>query len=113
MQSPDLDALTVRFDNAGVIQRALDAGAQMLGMSHDDIVAQWMMLLPFLIGDAGGPVFQEKLQTALVEFLKDPKSLTIKLAPAEPVPLNKAVRTFYTDQTKLPDLLGMDIIVNK
>ncbi len=111
--SPDLDAMTVRFDNAGIIQRALDMQAQILGSSREDVAAQWPMLLMFLIGDAGGMDFQQKVQTALVDFLKDPKSLTVKLAPAAPVPFDEMLKTLDADQSKLPELLGVDIVVNK
>ncbi len=112
-QSPSLDALSIRFDNAGVIERALDMQAQILGSSREDVAAQWPMLLMFLIGDAGGMDFQQKVQTALTDFLKDPKSLTITLAPPAPVPFGKVAETLNADQTKLPELLGVDIAVNK
>jgi hypothetical protein len=110
---PSLDALTVRFDNAGVIERALDMQAKILGTTREDVAAQWPMLVMFLVGDAGGMDFQQKVQTALTDFLKDPKSLTVKLAPPAPVPFNKVAETLDADQTKLPELLGVDITVNK
>ena len=70
------------------------------------------MLFMFLIGDAGGVDFQQKVQTALTDFLKSPKSLTVTLAPPAPVPFDKVAETLDADQTKLPELLGVDIIVN-
>ncbi len=112
-QSPDLDALTVRFDNAGVVERALDMQAQILGTTREDVAAQWPMLLMFLMGDAGGMDFQQKVQTALTDFLKSPKSLTVTLAPASPVPFAEVAKTLDANQTKLPELLGLDISVNK
>ena len=111
-QPPSLDSLTVRFDNAGVIERALDMQAQILGTTREDVAAQWPMLFMFLIGDAGGMDFQQKVQTALTDFLKTPKSLTITLAPPAPVPFNKVAETLDANQTKLPELLGVDIKVN-
>ncbi len=110
--APNLDALTVRFDNAGVIERALDMQAQILGTSREDVANQWPMLLMFLIGDTGGMDFQQKIQTAVTEFLKSPKSFTVKLAPPAPMPFDKVAETFDTEQAKLPELLGVDIIVN-
>ncbi len=109
---PNLDALSIRFDNAGVIERALDMQAQILGTTRDDVAAQWPMLFMFLIGDVGGVDFQQKVQTALTDFLKSPKSLTVTLAPPAPVPFDKVIKTLDADQTKLPQLLGVDIEVN-
>ena len=112
-QAPSLDELTVRFDNAGVIERALDMQAQTLGTTRADVAIQWPMLFMFLVGDAGGQDFQQKVQTALTTFLQSPKSLTITLAPAAPVPFNNVAETLAKDQTKLPDLLAVDIAVDK
>ena len=103
----------MRFDNAGVIERALDMQAKILGTTREDVAAQWPMLVMFLVGDAGGMDFQQKVQTALTDFLKSPKSLTVKLAPPAPVPFDKVAETLDADQTKLPELLGVDITVNK
>ncbi len=110
--SPDLDALTVRFDNAGVIERALDMQAQILGTTREDVAAQWPMLFMFLMGDAGGMDFQQQVQTALSDFLQSPKSLTVTLAPSAPVPFAKVAETLNADQSKLPELLGVKIEVN-
>ena len=84
-QAPSLDALTVRFDNAGVIERALDMQAQILGTTRQDVASQWPMLVMFMVGDAGGADFQQKVQTALTTFLQSPKSLTVTLAPLRAV----------------------------
>jgi hypothetical protein len=56
--------------------------------------------------------FQEKVQTAITAFLQQPKSLTVTLAPAAPVPFDKVAATLDEDQTKLPELLGVQIDVD-
>ena len=112
-QSPSLDGLTVRFDNAGVIEKALDMQAQILGTTRQDVASQWPMLVMFMVGDAGGADFQQKVQTALTTFLQSPKSLTVTLAPSAPVPFKTVAETLSKDQTKLPELLAVDISVNK
>ncbi len=109
---PNLDALTVRFDNAGLIERALDMQAQILGVTRKDVAAQWPLALMFLMGDVGGKDFQQKLQTAVTSFLESPKSFTITMAPAAPVSFEDMVKTIQDDQTKLPDLLAVEITVN-
>ncbi len=112
-QTPSLDALTVRFDNAGVVERALDMQAQLLGTTRDDVASQWPMLLMFLIGDSGGMDFQQKVQTALTDFLKSPKSITVTLSPPAPVSFDKVAAAVGGDQAKLPELLAVDIAVDQ
>ncbi len=112
-QMPNLDGLSIRFDNAGVVERALDMQAKSLGTTREDVAAQWPMLLPLIIGDAGGPAFLDKVNTALVAFLQSPKSITITLTPPNPVPFDTMAKTLNQDQTKLPELLGLDIAVDK
>ncbi len=112
-QLPDINGLTVSFQDAGVVNRALDMQAQIVGMTREDMANQWPMLLMFLIGNAGSMDFQQKVQTALTDFLMSPKSLTVTLAPPAPVPFDTVAKTFDKDQKKLPELLGIDIAVDK
>ena len=112
-QLPNIDGLTVSFHDAGVVNRALDMQAKIVGMTREDMANQWPMLLMFLIGDTGGMDFQQKVQTALTDFLKSPKSLTVTLAPPAPVPFDAVAKTLDKNQTKLPELLGIDIAVDK
>jgi hypothetical protein len=44
-----LESLTIRFDDAGVVERALDQQAKMMGASREDIVAQLNGALPFML----------------------------------------------------------------
>lgn len=112
-QVPNLDSLTVRFDNAGVIERALDMQAQIIGTTREDMANQWPMLLMLFMGGTGNVAFENKLQQDLTTFLHTPKSFTVTLSPPAPVPLDKVARTLAHDQGKLPDLLAADIAVNQ
>ena len=109
---PMLDGLTIRLDNAGVVENVLAMQAKQLQTTPDVIAGQWPMLLMLFMGDTGGMAFQEKVQTALTTFLQSPKSLTITMAPAEPVPFDKVLNTLAEDRNSLPDLLAVDITAN-
>ena len=52
-----LENLTIRFDNAGVVERALDMQAKMMGASREDIVAQLNGALPFMLNAINNPAF--------------------------------------------------------
>ena len=76
-----LESLSIRFDNAGVVERALDMQAKTMGASREDIVAQLNGALPFMLNAINNPAFQEKVAKAGQAFLTDPKSLTITAQP--------------------------------
>lgn len=112
-QAPSLGALSIRFDNSGVIERALDMQAEIIGTTREDMANQWPMLFMLIVGGAGDMAFEEKLQTDLTTFLQSPKSITVTLAPPTPVPLDQVAHSFNGDRTNLPETLGVDISVNK
>ena len=111
--SPKLERLSIRIDNAGVVERALDMQAQLLGTTREDIAQQWPMLLMFQMGDTGGMDFQMKLQEAVATFLQSPKSLTVTLSPKEPVALDELEQVLAHDESKATELLGVDVVANQ
>jgi hypothetical protein len=108
-----LDGLTVRIDNAGIVERMLDMQAQLLGGSRDDVRSQLVDgALPFALSFVKNAAFREQFQAAVTTFLNDPKSLTIVFAPAQPVPLGEVMRTAGRSPTALPDLLSPTVQAN-
>jgi hypothetical protein len=107
-----LESLSIRFDNAGVVERALDMQAKMMGASREDIVAQLNGALPFMLNAINNPAFQEKVAKAGQAFLSDPKSLTITLNPAQPVPFKDITDNAMSAPQTLPDMLGIDVTAN-
>jgi len=107
-----LESLSIRFDNAGVVERALDMQAKMMGASRDDIVAQLNGALPFMLNAINNPAFQEKVAKAGQAFLTDPKSLTITANPAQPVPFQEIMGSAMSAPQTLPDTLAIDVTAN-
>lgn len=107
-----LDGLTIRFDNAGIVERALDMQAKMMGASRDDVVAQIGGALPFMLNAIGNQPLQDKVAAAGQAFLKEPKSVTISAKPASPVPFGEIMSTGMSAPNTLPDLLVVDVIAN-
>jgi hypothetical protein len=107
-----LERLTIRFDNAGIVERALDMQAKMMGASREDIVAQLNGALPFMLNAINNPPFQEKVAKAGQAFLADPKSVTITLAPAQPVTFEAIMGSAMAAPQTLPDMLAIDVTAN-
>lgn len=107
-----LENLTIRFDNAGVVERALDMQAKMMGASREDMVAQLNGALPFMLNAINNPPFQEKVAKAAQAFLTDPRSLTISVSPAQPVPFQEIMGSAMSAPQTLPDMLAIDVTAN-
>ncbi|MCP4385943.1 MAG: hypothetical protein GY798_31820 [Hyphomicrobiales bacterium] len=107
-----LDNLTIRFDNAGVVERVLDMQAQQMGMPREDFVAQITGGLPFMLNVLGNPAFQEKVAAAADTFLKDPKSITLTLTPPAPVKFMDIGGAAMSAPQTLVDTLAADISAN-
>ena len=107
-----LENLTIRFDNAGVVERALDMQAKMMGASREDIVAQLNGALPFMLNAINNPAFQEKVAKAGQAFLADPKSLTITASPAQPIAFQEIMGNAMSAPQTLPDMLAIDVTAN-
>lgn len=108
-----LDALSIRIDNAGFVERLLDMQAGLLGGTRDDVRAQLVGgALPFALSFVSNQAFRDQVQQAMETFLADPRSLTITFAPTAPVPLGKALRTAARSPAALPDLLSPTVQAN-
>lgn len=108
-----LDAMTVRFDDAGFVGRMLDMQADMLGGTRDEVREQLVYgALPFALSFVEDVSFREQFLAAVSAFLEKPHSITVSVAPGAPVPLGQVVRTAVRTPTQLPDLLTPDVVAN-
>jgi hypothetical protein len=108
-----LDAMTLRFDDAGFVKRMLDMQAGMLGGTPDDVRAQLVYgALPFALSFVDNASFRDEFLAAAATFLEDPRSLVITVAPDAPVPLGQVVHTALRTPFALPDLLTPDVVAN-
>ena len=108
-----LDALSVRLDNAGFVERLLDMQAKMLGGSRADVRSQLVDgALPFALSFVDNAAFRDQFLAATTKFLDDPRSITITFAPSAPVPLGEVVRTAAHRPGALPDLLATSVEAN-
>jgi hypothetical protein len=108
-----LNNLEIRFDNSGVVERALDMHAAMIFGTRADAAAQAKALVPIGLHFLGGDVaFQGKVAKAIGDFLDDPKSITFTAAPSAPVTLEEIGGAAFRKPDTLPTLLGADVTAN-
>jgi len=104
--------VTLRYDDQSLAGRVLDYFAKQQGLERQQFAEQIAGALPLIVGAIGNPAFQEQLVGAVGTFLRDPKSLTITLAPPSPVPGSAIMQTVQTAPQTLPDQLGVRIEAN-
>lgn len=113
MQGLTLERLTMRIDNASLVDRVLESQAKSSGMSRADFVAQVTGALPMMLSVLNNADFQTKVAAAGTTFLKDPKSLSAVAAPANPLPLAQVMGTAMMAPQMLPDILDLTITANE
>ncbi|MCB1486437.1 MAG: hypothetical protein KDJ88_03150 [Bauldia sp.] len=107
-----LESLSIRFDNAGVVERVLDMQAKMMGVQRQDVVTQFAGALPFMLNFIGNPAFQDKVAKAGAAFLNDPKSIAITVSPAQPMKFVEIMGTANQAPQTLPDVLAVEVTAN-
>jgi hypothetical protein len=105
-------SLTVRYDDHSLAGRILDFLAKQQGLARADYAKQISDALPFLLIALNNPAFQEQVATAVSGFLQDPKSITIEIAPDQPVSGDDLMALAKTDPGKIPDALKASISAN-
>ncbi len=109
-----LNAMTVRFDDAGFVKRMLAMQADMLGGSPDDVRSALVDgALPVALSFVDNASFRNSFLAAMATFLEDPRSLTLTASPKEPVPLGQVLRAALHNPLSLADLLAPDVVANR
>jgi hypothetical protein len=108
----EVHTVTVRYEDASLAGRILDLLAQQQGISREEYANQIAGALPFLLAAMNNPEFQNEVAGAIGAFLKDPKSLTVKIQPDAPISANEIVGIATTAPQTLPDRLNASITAN-
>lgn len=109
-----LEVAEVRFDDAGLTNRALDMQAKQLGAKREDLAAMVPGFLPLAFSQVNitDEAFQSQVTEAVSAYLKDPKSITVKFAPSAPVLLTEVGKTALASPNGVLKLLGIGVSAN-
>ncbi|MEJ1161384.1 hypothetical protein [Prosthecomicrobium sp. N25] len=113
LQGFSVEGLTIRFDNASIVDRVLDQQAKAQGTKREQYVTGIAAAVPLMISAIGNKDFEKKVSDAVSAFLKTPKSLTVTAKPAQPVPVAQIVGTALVAPQTIPNVLAVDIQANK
>jgi hypothetical protein len=108
-----VEELEISFENQSIVNRMIDAQAKDQGTTPDALVGQLSQMLPEMLKMLGNPDFEAKVTAAATAFLKAPQNLTIKAAPAQPVPIAQLVGTAMMAPQSLPTVLNVTVEANQ
>ncbi|HZP20984.1 MAG TPA: hypothetical protein VFB16_12350 [Bauldia sp.] len=107
-----LDSFSLRFDNAGLVERLIDMQVKTQEIKREDAIQQATAGLSFFLITIQNQAFVDSVMTAATTFLNDPKSITISVQPKQPVPFGTLFDTIGDEPDSLPDLLGTTVTAN-
>lgn len=112
-QSATLESLELRYDDASLVGRMLKLAAQEAQM--DEPAFRAMLLAQ--VAQAGEQAPQVPLTKQVVDsvsaFLTTPKSLSVRMAPAQPLPLMQMMGAAQMDPYGLVQATGLSVSANQ
>lgn len=113
LQSLQVQDVSIRFDNASIVDRLLDKQAKDQGVKKADLVKQLSTMAPMLLAQLNNKDFEKKVADAIGAFLSAPKSLTVTAKPPAAIPVAQLVGTVLVAPQTLPNVLAVDVVANK
>jgi hypothetical protein len=113
MQQMSLGGMSLRFDDASIATKALDLMSKRMGQPKDALIAQAKGMAPILFMQLQDPEFSSVATKALSDFLDNPKSLEIKMAPGAPVPVAQIIASGMAAPATLVKQLGLTVVANQ
>ncbi|MGE3830469.1 MAG: hypothetical protein AB7F76_05680 [Parvibaculaceae bacterium] len=101
-----------RFEDASLTKRLITFAAKMQGMDEATMVANAGAMLTLGLSQLKHPDFAAKTSAAVNAFLKDPKSFTLTIKPAQPVQVLQLMGVNPAEPGKIIDLLGVSVSAN-
>ena len=98
----------IRFVDAGVTTKVVQKMAQDAGVPEEAFAQALVMQAEAGLQPLNDPAFIKTVTGAISDFLANPGSLRVVLAPAKPVPVAQVVGSMVTPQV-LPGLLNVQV----
>ncbi len=112
LQGVTVERLSLRYEDASLAKRMIDAQAKKQGVPADAFVQQINAIVPMMLSAIGNKDFEKKIAAAAGTFLKAPKSLTVSASPAKPLPVSEIMGAAMMAPQSLPTVLGAEVKAN-
>ncbi len=112
LMNVSLSGFKIRFEDASITKKVLPMIARMQGMDEAAMVANAGAMMQLSLMQLKNQAFTDQVVGAVNTFLKDPKSLTLSLAPAAPIKVQQIMTLDPTNPGSAIDLFGTSVTAN-
>lgn len=104
-----LRSAQLEFDDRSLTGRVLDYYAKQNNQTREQLVANLTNMMPMALSYLQNPEFQASVAAALSDYLNDPQSLRLSIAPAAPIPATQIIGAAMGAPQTLPQVLNLTV----
>jgi hypothetical protein len=108
-----LVSASLTYGNGGIVEKAFDAQAKKLDQDGEKFRENTAGALPLMLNFLEDPKLQVKFEGPISDFIKDPKSITLTVAPEKPVPFAELQKVNTDKPNDLIRLLNVGVTANE
>lgn len=112
LASAQLVEVRIRFENDGAVEAFLAEQGRQMDMNAEDVAFGLATAFRLYLRTLEDPELEAQVGSAVVEFLEDPRSITLTALPEESVPLAEVIALLISAPTVIPSLLGVEVVAN-
>ncbi len=113
MQQLSLHGASIRFSDASLTGKVLSYVADQQRIKPEDVAQQTKAIVPLMAGQYLGPDLTQSLSKALTTYLDNPRNITIRVAPEEPMPFAVLMGTAMGSPEALAKKVGLSVTANQ
>lgn len=111
-QQINIGNILLRFEDAGITGRTLDYFGKSQGVSGEQFAGAIKGMVPMMLAQQGIQDPDNRLSTAVGNFLEKPKNISIAFKPSQPTPVMSLVGTISASPASILSLPGLSITAN-
>ncbi|WJH39590.1 hypothetical protein N7E02_22815 [Aliirhizobium terrae] len=112
MQRLTFNSAMVRFEDAGITEKALDVAAKQQNTTADQLAQMIKAMTPMILAQYNIPELQNALSQAVNTYLDKPGSFTLTAQPQNAVPFPMIMGAAMGAPNTLPQVLGVTVTAN-
>ena len=113
MNEATLVSASVTYGNGGIVEKAFEAQAKKLDQDGEKFRQNTAGALPLMLNFLDDPKLQAKFEGPITDFIKDPKSITLTIAPEKPVPFAELEKVNTDKPNDLIRVLNVGVTANE
>lgn len=108
-----LVSASLTYGNGGIVEKAFDAQAKKLDQDGEKFRQNTAGALPLMLNFLEDPKLQAKFEGPISDFIKDPKSITLTVAPEKPIHFAELQKVNTNKPNDLIRLLNVGVTANE